>query len=73
MFYNIEWNYMCEQSYAHAEMAQNGNLIFQALIFAAVVPTYKQFSHFLICLWKKISPPCSVSERQFLRIVSWYN
>lgn len=23
MFYNIEWNYSCEQSYAHAEMAED--------------------------------------------------
>lgn len=72
MFYNIEWNYMFEQSYAHAEMAQDGNLNFQALIFAAVVPPYEQFSYFLIRLWNGSSPPCSVGERQFLKIVIWH-
>lgn len=40
MFYNIEQNYSCEQSYAHAEMAKDGKLICQALTFAAVLSTY---------------------------------
>lgn len=62
MFYNTELNYMCEQSYAHAEMAQDGDLIFRALVFAAVVPTYEQFSNFLIHLWKESSPACSVGK-----------
>jgi len=40
VFYNIEWIYSREQSYARGEMAKDRKLICQALTFTTVLPTY---------------------------------